>query len=403
MRLRRHLGEAYSPFYFLAALGNGGLTVSFFIYLMFLLPHPETPIPTFDTVWAALSGGNAVVTALVALALAGVIFFATQHYRLLVWNMTEYREFRRTPAFARLRRGNGEVTLMAIPLTLAMSINVAFVLGALFVPGLWSVVEYLFPAALVAFGAVAVYALRLLMDYFGRILVEGRFDWTANNNLSQLIAIFALTMIGVGFAAPAAMSSTEATVLLGMVLSIFFLASAGVLALVKMVLGFRDILEHGVSEEGAPSLWILIPILTVSGIAMVRLSHGLHHLLGTGPSAADTLVNITVLLSVEVLFGLLGWVVMRRLGYFEDYVRGDKRSPASYALICPGVAFMVFGMFFIHVGLVKAGLVDMFSAVHLLLMAPLVYVQAKTIETMLRLNRKHLREEKSSAQVAPAQ
>ena len=39
---------SYSPLYFLAALGNGGLAVSFFIYLMFMLPHPHTPIPTWE-------------------------------------------------------------------------------------------------------------------------------------------------------------------------------------------------------------------------------------------------------------------------------------------------------------------------------------------------------------------
>ncbi len=398
MAMRTGLGEGYSPTYFLAALGNGGLAISFFIYLMFMLPYPEAPIPDFAAVTAGLTTAGPVSTVLVTLALAGVVWFSLQHVRMLVWNLREFQAFRTTPAYERLRASNAEVSLMTIPLTLAMSVNVGFVVGSLFVPGLWSVVEFLFPVALLAFGAVAVYAVRLFLDYFGRIIVDGRFDSTANNDLSQLIAIFALTMIGVGFAAPAAMSQVTLTSVVGMVLSIGFLSAATLFAMVKMVLGFRDMLQHGLRVEGAPSLWIMIPILTVGGIAMIRLSHGLHHHLDTGPSAGALFVPITILFSLQMVFGLLGLVVMRRLDYFGQYVRGDKMSPASYALICPGVAFFVFGQFFLHVGLVKTGLLAPFSLPYLVLLAPLVYVQFRTIETMVRLNRKHLRPVATSAQ-----
>ena len=286
--------------------------------------------------------------------------------------------------------GNAEVTRLAIPLTLAMSINVAFILGALFVPGLWGVVEYLFPAAIIAFAAVALLALRMFASYAGRILTQGKFEWSANNSLSQLVAVFAMSMIGVGFAAPAAMSHVQATVVVGLVLSIFFLTSAAIWGLIMVVLGFKDILEHGVSEEGAPSLWIITPIVTVSGIATVRLSHGLHHVFDGGPAPSDMLVNLAILLSVQLLFGLIGFVTMRRLDYFSHYIHGKKASAASYALICPGVALMVFGMFFIHPGLVANGIVDRFSPAYFILLVPLVYLQFVTIRTMFILNRKHL-------------
>ena len=32
--------QSYSPLYFLASLGAGGLAVTFFMYLMFWVPHP---------------------------------------------------------------------------------------------------------------------------------------------------------------------------------------------------------------------------------------------------------------------------------------------------------------------------------------------------------------------------
>ncbi len=380
---------SYSPLYFLAALGNGGLAVSFFIYLMFMLPHPHTPIPTWEDWTAAAASGDPATVALVAVALAGVAWFAVRHVRSLAWNVARYREFKRTAAFEDLKRGNGEVQLMAIPLTYTMTINVGFVVGALFVPGLWGVVEWLFPGALAAFAAVAVYGLRLFLSYIGRLVADGRFDWAANNSLSQLLAIFALVMIAVGFAAPAAMSEVRASAVIGMLGSIFFLSAAALFAVVKLVLGFRDMFEKGVSAEGAPSLWIVIPILTVAGIALLRLSHGFDHLFHRAAQPGDGLVLMAVFLSLQAWFGMVGWAVMRRIGYFQAYLRGPELSAASYALICPGVALMVFGMFFLHAGLVRSGIVEQFGVAYFVLLAPLALVQLKTIAVMLGLDRRH--------------
>ena len=38
---------------------------------------------------------------------------------------------------------------------------------------------------------------------------------------------------------------------------------------------------------------------------------------------------------------------MKKLGYFEKFIKSNEKSALSFALICPGVAFFVFGMFFI--------------------------------------------------------
>ncbi|XPV54022.1 MAG: hypothetical protein ACNI3H_03075 [Halarcobacter ebronensis] len=42
------LREKFNPMCFLASLGSGGLSVSFFMYLMFLVPHKDTPMATFQ-------------------------------------------------------------------------------------------------------------------------------------------------------------------------------------------------------------------------------------------------------------------------------------------------------------------------------------------------------------------
>ena len=52
------LKKDYSPLYFLSSLGAGGLGVSFFMYLTFLIPHKGAPMATFDFVYPALVKGD---------------------------------------------------------------------------------------------------------------------------------------------------------------------------------------------------------------------------------------------------------------------------------------------------------------------------------------------------------
>ena len=56
---------AYGPLYFLAALGAGGLTVTFFLYLMFWVPHVGRPVPIFEDIMAAFNGGTMLTLSLI--------------------------------------------------------------------------------------------------------------------------------------------------------------------------------------------------------------------------------------------------------------------------------------------------------------------------------------------------
>jgi len=399
--LKRDLKDGFNPLFFLAALGAGGLTVSFFLYPMFLVPRPELSMVTFNHLWPILTSGVNIQSVLLGLVLLAIVFFAGLHFRLLAWNIREYRQFRQTQAFEKLKNSNAEISLMAIPLTLAMSINTLFVLGAVFVPNLWSVVEYLFPLALIGFGAVGIYAMKILTTYFARTLANGNVDFSKNNSLAPMIAIFALSMIAVGFAAPAMMSETPLTATLGLLGSLFFFTIATVLALVKLVNGFQAMMHEGINEVASPSLWITIPILTILGITWVRLAHGL----AGSPDEVNynaLLVLTAVVLSAQILFGLIGYAVMNRLGYFTHYTKGEKGNAGTFSLICPGVAFFVFGLFFIHVGLVHNGLIAGHTWLHYLLLVPFVAVQLKTVEVMFRLKRNILHVEPAT-KAQPAQ
>ena len=383
------LGERYSPLYFLAALGAGGMMVTFFMYLMFWVPHPGQPVPVFEDIAAAFSNGGVPLRAAIIVAYFGIALFAYLHLRLLIWNIAGFSAFRRTDGYARLVSGNAQTQLLAIPLTLAMAVNAGFIIGMVFVPGLWTVVEYLFPAAMLAFFAIGVYAFRLLGGFFGRVLTQGGFDCAKNNSFAQMLPAFALSMVGVGLAAPAAMSTVKTVVAVSYILSNFFIISAVIFGAVALFLGFRSMLENGASDEAAPTLWVAIPIVTVISIALMRQGHGVHTQLGSHGEAADLFLMLSNSLAIQVLFGLLGFLVLRRLGYLATYVFGEKKSAGSYALVCPGVALSVLLQFYVNKGLAGAGILEKFSAGYWAVTAVAIAFQVITLVLLFRLNMSH--------------
>ncbi|WP_432558097.1 TsoY family (seleno)protein [Granulicoccus sp. GXG6511] len=387
----------YRPLYFLAALGAGGLSVSFFMYLMFLIPHPTSPMPTFSDVVNVYRVEGIGLQVMTTLALIGIVFFAIKHVLVLLANLRAFNRLRREPAYRALRSSNGEVTLMAVPLTLAMTVNVLFILGALGIPGLWSKVEWLFPFSLLAFSAIGALAFFFFGRYLARLISQQGFDNDDTNHFSQILPAFAFTMIAVGFAAPAAMSKITAVSVLGMVGAFIFLAAAAAWILVKLPVSFAAILRNGLAIEGGPTLWMGIPIFTLVGITFVRLASGVsHNLLDTELNPVITFVVLGLLVAAQLVMGLIGWAVMRRQGYFARFVRGTDSSIPSYGLICPGVALSVLSMFFIHWGLVKTDIVTLFSPVHLALHALVLLLQVRTIQTLFQLDRRLMGDPKVS-------
>ena len=379
------LNSKYNPLYFLAALGAGGLAVSFFIYPNFLIAHEDTPMITFNHILPILMGEDTLMAVLLSLSLIAIALLSILHFRLLFWNISEYRKFKKTEAFQSLKNSTREISLMVIPLTLAMSVNVSFVLGAVFVPDLWSFIEYLFPVAIVAFLAIGFYALKILGDYFSRIFVDGGFKSSENNNFAQMISIFSLAMIAVGIAAPGAMSHIKVVNATGIFFSIFFLSIAFLLIILKMTLGFKSIMEHGIDKATSVSIWIMIPILTLIGITLVRLTMGFHHGFDTALSKEKLFVITSIVLSLQLIFGMIGYKILKRNGYFEEFSKGKGANAGSFALICPGVAFFVFGMFFLIFGLVQNGLIELASPVFFILLLPFVLIQIQTLRVFFRL------------------
>lgn len=381
------LREKFTPMCFLSALGAGGLSVSFFMYLMFLVPHKGSPMATFDFIYPELLKGT-WLSLVIIFALVFIVTFAFLHFKLLIWNIKQFNLFKKTDSYTNLKKSNAEITLITLPLTLAMTINVCFVLGAVFIPKLWNIVEYLFPFALLGFLLCGFYALKIFFNYFSRILVSGDIDCAKNNNLSQMISIFAFSMIAVGFAAPGAMSHNITINAIGIFGAIFFSSIALILLVIKITLGFKNMFEHGIAIEAAPSLWIIIPILTLLGITAVRVSFGLDHNFDATLAKSSLFTLTSIVLSLQIIFGILGYQVMKQIGYFDKYINSEERSPVSFALICPGVALMVFGMFFINFGLTFNEVITKYSIAYFLLMLPFIFIQYRTVIYFFKLKRK---------------
>lgn len=381
------LREKFSPMCFLSSLGAGGLGVSFFMYLMFLVPHPNSPMATYDFIMPALLKGD-WLSFVTSFSLVFIIAFTFLHFKLLFWNTKQFLLYKKSKAYEELLSSNSQITLMILPLTYAMTINVCFILGAVFVPGLWGVVEYLFPFALLGFVVVGFFALKIFFEYFSRLLIKGDFDFSKNNNLSQMISIFSLSMIAVGFAAPGAMSHNLVVNSIGIFGALFFASLSLLLIFIKFTIGFKSMFEQGLNLEAAPSIWIVIPILTLLGITFIRISFGLEHNYDTPLNKSSLFVFTSIIVSLQIIFGILGYMLMKKMGYFEKYIESTNKSSISFALICPGVAFFVFGMFFVNFGLAYNGIISKYSIAYFVLMLPFIYIQIKTIIYFFKLYKK---------------
>ena len=382
--------DAYNPTYFLASVGAGGLSVTFFMYLMFWVPHTGRPVPIFEDIAASFNGGSLAIQGAIIAAMVGIAVFAFLNIKALVWNLGALGRFKQTDGYVKLMKTNAQASMLAIPLAIAMSINAMFIVGLVFVPKLWSVVEYLFPLAMVAFFLNAVWTLKMMGDMIARYLAEkDGFNADANNSFAQVLPAFALAMNAVGLAAPAAMSTVPTVVGTSIVLSTLFGTIAALYAIVKIIAAVPALLHHGVDRDAAPTLMIAVPLVTILSIMIMRQDHGLHTTLEGHTTAADTLMFLAKGISIQLAFLGLGWAVLKSQGYFKSYVFGDKTHVGSYALVCPGVAFSVLMHFFINKGLVATHIIDKFGTAYWALTAVALIAQFAMVALVLRLNRQH--------------
>jgi len=86
VNFKSNLKEGYSPLYFLASLGAGGLSVAIYMYLMFMIKHPKVPLATFEYIFPLIKAGN-FISLLIVLNILLVLIFSYIHFRLKIQMM----------------------------------------------------------------------------------------------------------------------------------------------------------------------------------------------------------------------------------------------------------------------------------------------------------------------------
>lgn len=344
----KHSKVEFSPLHGLASLGAGGLAVSFFVWLMFLTSHPDSPVPTYESLALAKSSGEA---GWITFVVAMVAILAVAHYGLLIWWLRQGKQLpedTRTALFA----GEAHVFKMIAPLVLAMSVNAGFVVGLVFVPGLWSIKELLFPFALLAFLILFIVATsRWLAQQ--TLLKSNRLSYQSKG-LIELLATFAFAMITVGFSASAAMSDTAWVHTSGVVLS-FAGAAMTIWAAIRVLIDRLPSLKaHPIAATATGSLLMGVPILTVLGIAIYRVMMASKHHFDVELGQGVITATLGILFLSQILIFLVATPTIKRAAGWRTLV-SEQPQGASFSLICPGVGLFVLGMFFVSNGLIPLG------------------------------------------------
>lgn len=95
------------------------------------------------------------------------------------------------------------------------------------------------------------------------------------------------------------------------------------------------------------------------------------------------MVILGIAISIQLAFLMGGHAVMKKNGFYQSFVFSqDNRTPAPFTLVCPGVALTVLGYFFLHVGLVKNGIIASGTGWYTLAMVIIVFAQITTIGLM---------------------
>ncbi|WP_130538313.1 TsoY family (seleno)protein [Thiomicrorhabdus indica] len=386
----------FQVLHILAALGAGGMTASFFFIVNFSTLHPGDVFISWDILWRDYIGGTSAHQLIVQLYMLGATISAIVHFVLLNRWFKGFNQFKQTDAYEKLKNSNAEVQLMAIPLTLAMSMNVFFILGAMYIPGLFSeitlfgitaqLIDFMMVAAGIYFTVILVMALKIFSVYWMR-LVDGNLDFIQNSNLAQLIAIFSFGMIGVSLGA-LSMSKVPEIALYGMSMAYIVITLTIFLGLIKLIIGFKSMFEEGIAAQSTVTLLLPVVITGMIVVGLLRADFGSIHALDLTRDAHYHLQVSTIGLGFSLFIALFALSVMRRKKYFKLLDQG-KLDSSAFALICPGFAFEVQMVMWLNIGLVFTGFVTFGSTAYFALWAPMILIQVASIYFFMKLLKQH--------------
>lgn len=128
--IQKNLHEKYSPMYHLGALGIGGAWPSRSFFTSTSCCHMKAASYLSIQLWPVLTDGPSLKALWIGLCLLVVFALSAMHIALMIWNTREFGLFKKTEAYHKLRNSSAEISLMVVPLTMAMTVNVLLDLAA---------------------------------------------------------------------------------------------------------------------------------------------------------------------------------------------------------------------------------------------------------------------------------
>ena len=125
---------------------------------------------------------------------------------------------------------------------------------------------------------------------------------------------------------------------------------AALASLVYFLMSMRALFAQGASEDSSQTLMVGVPIATVLGISAYRLVMMFGHHFDIAIPPVIILLGFVSVLTVQLMFVLFGAsILLRNRMIWKALSTGP--TPLSFALVCPGVGFIVTLQFFLHRGL----------------------------------------------------
>ncbi len=319
--------EKFNPLLFLSSLGAGGLAVSGFILIQYGGFFHGKGLAVFADIEQ---------TPMVLILETIMIIFSLIHVYLTIAFFIGQAAWKKTNA-AKEFENNPLVNsgLMAPYVSVFMSMNVIIAVVRYFSEWMSNNFQAIMLPAFIFFvllWVLAVYKVLTLLKiaFIKSFDVEKiHFGW-----LLQPFALAMATVTGSGFAALAenkTIGGFAAFLTLISLTMVIFLTSVKIFSIFKKHLSRDAILEN----HFMPTYLIVVPIITLIGIAIFRLGHYAQHVFHAPILFVIAKILMIMLYAFEVWYFVFGLMMLKN--YWKDYLVG-KFHVSQWGLICPFVA-----------------------------------------------------------------
>lgn len=328
----------FSPLRFLASLGAGGITVSFFALLNYTLEHGKGLITSAKAHEMATGWMLGVVSVfevlMIVFAIIHIVLSVRYFAQLVLWRKTEeYREFVQNPLT--------NAGILAPFISITMTMNVFLVVVPYFIHSAAANFQSMMLPGLLAWAAIWT----LLMTTEVRLLktsFEKGFD-VSKIHFGWLLHPFALGMISVTGAGIAALSADKMIASVAFFMLLISVTMGLFLFAVKLnaIFSSHFAADELPEKQFLPSLLIVVPNITLFAITFFRVGHFLEHHY-EAHLGVFFMVLMTAAFAFETWYLMFGLSLLR--GYFKTHMKNEFHV-SQWGLVCPFVAYSVLGAF----------------------------------------------------------